>query len=114
MAPHWARWMDGEKPTFFSFYVLKTTLENGILCNVEAETTSLAGPSREYSLDWDNVSVLLYSLKQHLDCVLEFHWDPTQDMEWTKYPWSQYYMVHFSMICFAQDLYNLGVFYLNL
>ena len=54
-----------------------------------------------------------YSLEQCSDRVLEFCRNVTKDLEWTKYPWGQYYQVHRSVICNEQDLSNLGVFCLT-
>ena len=51
-----------------------------------------------------------YYLGQRSSRDLEFFWDIPQDLEKTKCPWGQYYMVRRFVICVAQDMYNLGVF----
>ena len=48
-----------------------------------------------------------YCMERRLACDLGFLWYITQDMEWTKYPWGQYSLLHCSVSCVAQDLSNL-------
>ena len=55
-----------------------------------------------------------YSLGKRLTSGLGFFWDINQDMEWTKYPWGQYYMVQLFTIYIAQYMSKLGVFCLYL
>ena len=53
-----------------------------------------------------------YSLERYLYQDLGVRWDLPQDLEWTKYLWGQYSLVHHSVRCVAQDLSNLGIFFL--
>ena len=54
-------------------------------------------------------SYIYYFLVRLLARELEFLWDIPQYLEWNKYPWGQYYMVHHFVSWVAQDLSNLGV-----
>ena len=57
-------------------------------------------------------SYLYYFLLQLSARELSFWWGIPQYIEWTKYPWGKYSLVHHFSSCVAQYLSNLGVLWL--
>ena len=81
------------KQTFCKFGLFQTPLETGWSITSETDAPSLTGISGATLSTW-----------------LGFFWDLPQYMEWTKYPWGQYSLVHQFMSFFAQYMLNWEVF----
>ena len=58
-----------------------------------------------YAMMW---SYFYYFILRLSARELEFWWDIHQDVEWNKYTWGQYFMVHHFVSSVAQDMTNLG------
>ena len=110
MASHWARWMIVERKGF----------SLNLICFKLPRKLDVRSLQRQTLPRWSEFLVCAvwttatwvfcyYSLEQHSARDLGIHWDLPQDLEWTIYPWGQYYLVHCSVRCDAQDLSNLGV-----
>ena len=108
MSHHWVSWMIVEKKIYLN-----------IMCFELPRNLEIKSLQRQALPFWMDFIVRVvhneimwaccnYSLGRRSACDLVFHWDITQDTEWTKCTWGKYYTVHHSVICVANYLSNLG------